>query len=192
VFFSLSGCQKKSSDGSSPADIPKDNSEELIKNLRILFNSDVGFALKGNFLGDTTQQVVTGTETMNKKEWGIRFHLIEVKQNKPEMKNETKLLDGSLKDCRVETISLPGTGYDMVYYNSLSYFMGSGGGEVFAYIIDFKRQKTYYAHLVSEQEKPVCLFLSDIDNQEVKKYLTDSFRKDYPGFKFTAKNPVLN
>jgi len=192
IIFSFAGCEKKTTNGGSPADSPKDNSEELIKGLRDLLNSDVGFALKGNFLGDSTQQVVTGTETMTKKEWGIRFHLIEIKENKPEKKNDTKLLDGSLKDCRVETISLPGAGYDMVFYNSLNYFMGSGGGEVFAYIIDFKKQKTYYAHLVSEPQKPVYLYLSDIDNQEVKKYLTESFKKDYPVVKITTRDPVLN
>ncbi len=31
------------------------------------------------------------------------------------------------------------TPYDLIYYNSLDYFLGSGGGEVYSYIIDFNK-----------------------------------------------------
>ena len=169
-----------------------ENSEELIKGLNSILNSEVNFALKGNFLGDSTSQVVSGTEVLTKKEWGIRFHLFEIKDNKPEKKNDTKLLDGSFKDCRVEKLNVSGFDHDLVYYNSLNYFMGNAGGEVFSYIIDFKDQKTYYAHLVSEPGKPIYLFLSVNNNQEIYLYFTSSFKKDFPSFKIASKDPVLN
>ena len=188
----IAGCEKKVGESPLPVNGNKDNSEELIKGLNSLLNSEVTFALKGNFMGDSTQQVVTGTEILNKKEWGIKFHLFEIKGNKPEKKDDSKLLDGSFKDCRVEKLNLPGNDHDLVYYNSLNYFMGSAGGEIFSYIIDFKGQKTYYAHLVSEPGKPVYLFLSINGNQEIYNYFISSFKKDFPVFKITSKDPVLN
>ena len=92
----------------------------------------------------------------------------------------------------MEKLNLPGVEHDLVYYTSLNYFMGSAGGEVFSYIIDFKDQKTYYAHLVSEPGKPVYLFLSVNNNQEIYLYFTSSFKKDFPAFKIASKDPVLN
>jgi len=192
LFFLFAGCEKKSGEIPQPVNNSKDNSEELIKGLNSILNSEVNFALKGNFLDDSTMQVVTGTEILTKKEWGIKFHLFEIKENKPEKKNDTKLLDGSFKDCRVDTINIPGIDHVLVYYNSLNYFMGSAGGEIFSYIIDFKEQKTYYAHLVTEPGKPVYLYLDVNNNHEVYLYFTSSFKKDFPTFKMAAKDPVLN
>jgi hypothetical protein len=188
----ISGCEKKNGDMAPPVNNNMDNSEELIKGLNSILKSEVNFALKGNFSGDSTQQVVTGTEILTKKEWGIKFHLFEVKDNKPEKKNDTKLLDGSFKDCRVEKLNISGIDNDLIYYNSLNYFMGSAGGEIFSYIIDFKIQKTYYAHLVSEPGKPVLLFLSGNNNQEINGYFTSTFKKDFPAFKIVSKDQVLN
>ncbi len=172
----LTGCGKKTAEQSPPVN-SKDNSEELIKGLNSILNSQVNFALKGNFMDDSTLQVVTGTEILTKKEWGIKFHIFNIKDNKPEKKNDTKLLDGSFKDCKVEKVNFAGFNYDFVYYNSLNYFMGSAGGEIFSYIIDFKSQKTYYAHLVSEPGKPVSLFLSSNNNPEMYNYFISLFKK---------------
>jgi hypothetical protein len=69
--------------------------------------------------------------------------------------------------------------------------MGSSSGEVFAYLIDFKTQKTFYAHLVSETGKPEFLYISETDNQEIRKYFFDNFRKDYPSFKLISKDRIL-
>jgi hypothetical protein len=75
-----------------------------------------------------------------------------------------------------------------MYYNSQDYFLGSGGGEVFSYIIDFNNKKTYYAHLFSEGKK-VSLFLSvNIDIPEIKDFFTSAFKKDYPGLVLVTKD----
>jgi hypothetical protein len=70
--------------------------------------------------------------------------------------------------------------------------MGSNSGEVFSYLIDFKTQKTYYAHFVSEPRTPGYLYISEGDNPEIRKYFIDIFRKDYPAFKITLKDRILN
>ena len=75
-----------------------------------------------------------------------------------------------------------------MYYNSQDYFLGSSEGEVFSYIIDFKNQKTFYAHLFIEKEK-ISLFLSDnIDNREIKDFFVANFKRDYPNLQIVSKD----
>jgi hypothetical protein len=187
----LTGCEKKASD-QAPVTINPiyNNYNTLLNEVKILLHADDGIVLLGNFKGDTTRQAAA-VITVNKKDEKISFNLIEIKDNKLEKKDETKPLDGSLKECKIEKINLPGIANDLFYYNSQIYFMGSSSGEVFAYLIDFKTQKTYYAHLVSEPGKPEFLYISETDNQEIRKYFFDNFRKDYPSFKLISKDRIL-
>jgi hypothetical protein len=67
--------------------------------------------------------------------------------------------------------------------------MGSGGGEVFSYIIDFNKKETFYAHLVAEPEKPVYLYLSgNINNPEIKNFFIGNFKRDYPSPTLISKD----
>jgi hypothetical protein len=189
IFFA--GCQKKSSDQIPVNSKPFYNYNTLLIKVKSLLNTEDGKVLMGNFKGDTTQQVAALID-VNKKLEKISFNLIEIKDTVFEKKFETQPLQGALKGCKVEKINLPGITYDLIYYNSQIYFMGSNSGEVFAYLIDFKTQKTYYAHLVSEPRKPEYLYISDAESKEIRKYFIDNFRKDYPAFKITPKDRVLN
>ncbi len=187
----VSGCTKKTSDQSPVVQQLNNNSENLLKDVNALLHTEASHIVMGNFTGDSTRQVAAIVE-INKKEEKISFCLIEIKDAKLEKKNETQPLDGSLKDCKIEKINLPGISNDLVYYNSQIYFMGSNSGEVFSYLVDFKTQKTYYAHLVSEPRKPEYLYMSKTDNPEIRKYFIDIFRKDYPAFKITSKDRIIN
>ena len=191
LIISLSGCLKKTVEPPPVAVKPFYNYDALLNKVKGLLNVDNGVVLLGNFTGDTTQQA-SAVIDFNKKEEKISFNLIEIKDTIFEKKFETQPLEGSLKDCKIEKVNLAGIANDLVYYNSQIYFMGSNSGEVFSYLIDFKTQKTYYAHLVSEPGKPENLYISETDNQEIRKYFIDNFRKDYPAFKITSKDRVLN
>jgi hypothetical protein len=187
----LTGCQKKAPDQEPVTIKPFNNYDTLLNEVKGLFHTDDGIVLPGNFKGDNTQQAAA-LIYVNKKEEKINFNLIEIKDNKLEKKDETKPLDGSLKGCKLEKINLQGMNNDLIYYNSEGYFMGSSDGEVYAYIIDFKTPKTYYAHLVSQSRRPVQLYISDTENKVISKYFIDSFKKDYPTIKLTARDPVFN
>jgi hypothetical protein len=191
VIIFISGCEKKSSDQSPEIQKLNNNSETLVKDVKSLLHTDASVILMGNFTGDSTRQVAAVID-VNKREEKISFNLIEIKNDKVEKRNESQPLEGSLKDCKIEKINLPGIDNDLIYYNSQIFFMGSSSGEVFAYVIDFKTQKTYNAHLVSEPRKPDLLYISETDNQEVRKFFIDSFRKDYPTIKLTIKDRVIN
>lgn len=191
LIIFISGCGKKSSDQSPVIQQLNNNSETLSKDVNALLHTEASVIVRGNFTGDSTLQVAAAID-VNKKEEKISFNLIEIKDTKLKKKDETQPLEGSLKDCKIEKINLPGVSNDLIYYNSQIYFMGSNSGEVFAYIIDFKNQKTYYAHLVSEPGKPEVLYISESDNQEIRNYFIDYFRKDYPAFKLSTKDRILN
>jgi hypothetical protein len=187
----LSGCQKKTIEEAPVVIKSFYNYASLSKEVDSLLQKDESIILVGNFAGDTTQQAAALVYT-NKKEGKLSFNLIGIKDNKFEKRYESGPVDGSLKDCKIEKINLPGIENDLIYYNSEAYFMGSSNGEVYAYIVDFKTPKTYYAHLVSQPRKPVQLYISDTSNKEISKYFLDSFRKDYPTIKLTARDPVFN
>jgi len=187
----LTGCQKKAAEQTPVTVKSFYNYDTLLNEVKNLLHADDGVALLGNFKGDTTQQAAA-VIYVNKKLEKISFNLFEIMDTKLEKKDETQPLIGSLKDCKIEKINLPGVSNDLIYYNSQIYFMGSNGGEVFSYLVDFKAQKTYYAHLVSEPRKPEFLYISETDNQEVRKYFIDNFRKDYSAFKITPKDRIIN
>ena len=187
----LTGCQKKASDQIPVNAKPFYDYNTLLHKAKNLLNAEDGLVLLGNFKGDTTQQAAA-VINVNKIEEKISFNLIEIKDTIFEKKFETQPLQGSLKGCKVAKINLPGVGNDLIYYNSQIYFMGSNSGEVYSYLIDFKIQKTYYAHFVSEPRRPEYLYISEKDNPEIRKYFIDIFRKDYPAFKIIPKDRILN
>lgn len=153
---------------------------------------DIKFYLRGNFASDSANNIAAGTEVMNKKEWGIKFYLFKTSKDSLQKIYETALLEGSFKESKVDKMSLPDSNHDYLYYNSLNYFMGSAGGEVLAYIIDLQGEKIYYAHLVSEPDGKVNLFISHGGNPVVSSFFKDLFKKDYPTLKITSKDPVLD
>ncbi|MFZ0456027.1 MAG: hypothetical protein WCE54_02425 [Ignavibacteriaceae bacterium] len=153
-----------------------------------ILGPEVKFAYKGNFDKDSVIEIAAGTEIENKKEWGIQFYLLKFEQNKLEKTFQTNLLKGSFKESLTKKIEFPAFDYELMYYNSQDYFLGSGGGEIFSYIIDFKNQKTFYAHLFLEKEK-ISLFLSDnIDNPDIKNFFIANFKRDYPNLQIVSKD----
>ena len=121
-----------------------------------------------------------------------KFILLELADNQLKKTFESELLDGSFKGCLVKKIKFPKMNYDLIYYNSQDYFWGSGGGEVFSYLINFAENKTYYTHLFSESRKPAELFLSkNITDSEIRKFFISNFKKDYPDLKLASEDVSL-
>lgn len=153
-----------------------------------ILGPDLKFAYKGNFDKDSVDEIAAGTEVENKSEWGIQFYLLKFEKNKFEKTFQTNLLKGSFKESLTKKIEFPSFDYELMYYNSQDYFLGSGGGEVFSYIIDFKNQHTFYAHLFIEKEK-ISLYLSNnMDNSEIKNFFIANFKRDYPNLQIVSKD----
>ena len=153
-----------------------------LREAKSLLGDNARITFIGNFDKDDIEEIVAGSEISTKDEWGIKFTSININSEKPEKIFETRLLEGSIEESRIEKLNLSSKDYDLLYYNSLDFFMGSGGGEVFCYIIDFNEKEAYYAHLVADNKK-VSLYLSDnIKNDDVRQFFLNTFKRDFPTY----------
>ncbi|MDP2366600.1 MAG: hypothetical protein Q8M94_22830 [Ignavibacteria bacterium] len=168
------------------------NKNQVLEVVKKHFNKDVDIAFGGMFDETGKQLIAIGREINNSDDWGIKFAFIEKSEDEFELKYETDLLEGSLKECFVDKIKFASIDYDLVYFNSQGYFLGSGGGEVFSYIVDLENKQVYYAHLVIESEISPSLFISDnTNNKELINFFTMTFKKDYPGLKLVDDDIVV-
>jgi hypothetical protein len=166
--------------------------EASLKEARKMLGNDVRIAVSGNFDEDTTKEIAAGTEINKPDQWGIQFHLLKPKDNKLEEVFSTAVLEGSFTDAMVRKEKLPTENHDMIYYNSLDYYLGSGGGEVFAYLIDPYRKQTYYSHLFTEKGSRISLYLSENITPEIKNFFLGVFKKDYPNLQLVDKDIDLD
>lgn len=195
VLFSLFfySCGEKKQD-TNQTEINKNynNPSYVLTQAKNILGDDVKETFKGRFDRDSVIEVIAGTEISNKTEWGIRFYFLKMKDGELTKVWQTDLLQGSFKGSLCDKIKFPSFDHELVYYNSKGFFLGSGGGEVFTYIINFQDNKTYYAHLVDEQGKPVSLFVSDnIDVPEIHNFFVSIFKRDYPTLNIVNKDIQL-
>ncbi len=189
VFIFIVSCSDKQE--KIPA-IEYENKTKVLEVVKKHFNKDVEIAFGGMFDETGKQLIAIGREINNSQDWGIKFTFIEKSGNEFETMYETELLDGSFKECFVDKIKFASINYDLVYFNSQGYFLGSGGGEVFSYIIDLENKQVYYAHLVFESEISISLFISDNTvNKELINFFTLTFKKDYPQLKKVDDDIVI-
>ncbi len=192
LIFSLilSSCGEKKGTPENKAAL---NTPEAIMNgAKKVLGNDVQITVAGNFNKDTTKQFAAGTEINKPDEWGIRFYLLNQDSSALTKVDSTALLEGSFTDAVVRKEKLLSQDYDMIYYNSLDYYLGSGGGEVFAYLVDFSEDQTFYAHLFTEKGSRISLFISDNTIPEAKNYFLGVFKKDYPDLRIVDKDIDLD
>jgi hypothetical protein len=169
-----------------------ENKIQVLDAVKKHYNKETQIALGGLFDETGKQFIATGWEINNSDEWGIKFVFLEKSENEFISKYETEVLDGSFKESLVDKIKFSSIDYDLVYFNSQGYFMGSGGGEIFSYIVDFENKQVYYAHLVVESESSTSLFISEnTQNKELINFFTLTFKKDHPGLKIVEDDIVV-
>ena len=169
-----------------------ENKVQVLDVVKKYFNKDTQVAFSGMFDETGKRFILAGWEINNNDEWGIKFAFIEQSGNDFITKYETDLLDGSFKESLADKIKFSSFDYDLVYYNSQGYFMGSGGGEVISYIVDFENKQVYYAHFVAETETTANLFISDNTiNKELVNFFTATFKKDYPSLKIVEDDIIV-
>lgn len=170
-----------------------ENKVQVLEAVKKHFNKETQAAFGGMFDETGKQFIAAGWEINNSDDWGIKFAFLERSEDEFVSKYETELLDGSFKESFVDKIKFSSIDYDLVYYNSQSYFMGSGGGEVFSYIVDMENKQVYYSHLVVESPTSTYLFISDnTENKELINFFTLNFKKDYPGLQIVNDDIVVD
>lgn len=187
----LFSCNEKEKE--TPENKPDLNSPEaVLKEAKKVVGNDAQITVAGHYDQDTTKEFAVGTEINKPDVWGIRFYLLKKEGSGLKADDSTGLLEGSFTDALVRKEKLASSDYDMLYYNSLDYYLGSGGGEVFAYMVDFREKQTYYAHLFTEKGSRISLFISDNTTPEVKNYFLSVFKKDYPNLRIVVKDIDLD
>jgi hypothetical protein len=169
-----------------------ENKSQVLDIVKKHYNKDTQIAFGGLFDQTGKQFIVAGFEINDPDEWGIKFVFLEKSGNEFLSKYETELLNGSFKESFVDKIKLSSIDYDLVYYNSQGYFIGSGGGEVFSYLVDLENMQVYYAHLIVESESSTSLFISEnTQNKELINFFTLTFKKDYPNLKIVNDDIIV-
>lgn len=184
IFVILSSCGKKDEkpvDLNDPAAVQRIVGEILPKEAR--------FSTSGHFTSDKILSIVAGTETDTKNIQGISFILIDKKDDEYKVDFRTHILDGSFEKCLVDKIKLSSLGGEMIYYNSKDYFIGTSGGDIYSYIIDFRNKEVYSAHLVSGKTKRALLYLSgNVTDKLLRTFFVSYFKKDYPSLQVTQSD----
>lgn len=168
------------------------NPEQLLKFSKQKICEDVEKVIYDFFEIDSVRKIAAGVEIFTEEEWGIKFAFYKTIKDTVQLVYETKLLDGSMKESEFSAIKL-NKDYYYLYYNSGSYFLGSGGGEIMAYLIDLPERQVFYAHLFIIPNKPVSLFLSpNIKDEKLKDYFLKLFKNEYPDLKIVTTDVKFN
>lgn len=188
LFINCSGKKEKP--------IPKFNFEDKNQVLEIVknhFDKDISLVFIGNFNDNNSLSVVACAEKMDSINWGIKFyHLIQTK-NQIDCEYETDILNGSLKESMIDKIKIADKPYELLYYNSMNFFMGTGGGEIYSYIIDFNDKQLFYAHFVNDVDYPSSLFISENTKDiKLRNFIISNFKRDYPNLKIVDKEIKLD
>lgn len=182
-----------SDDDSGPPKVMPDynNPEVILSEAKKILGNGVGFAFKGFFLPDTGVQIAAGVEIETKDQWGIKFYLLKLNKYKLEKVYESELLQGSFREAMIKKFKFPDFTNELIYYNSQDYFLGSGGGEVFSYVINFEEKQVYYAHLFSDTKLGISLFISENVGDNLRNFFTSNFRRDFRDLKIAIKDVDL-
>ena len=155
---------------------------KVVRNIahRVL-DENIRFTTAGNFTSDSTISIVAGVEASGRNQFGIQFKLLERVDGEFTLVYSTPVLNGSFDKCIVNKMKLYRYPGEMIYYNSKDFYMGTGGGEVYLYVINFSHKQVYYAHFVVEEHAGAALYLSEnVEEPILKKFFINYFKKDYP------------
>lgn len=189
MVFVVISCADK---GEKVPVIDYNNKAQLLEVVKKHYNPNAVFAAGGIFDDSGKQMIAVGVEVENKEDWGIKFVLLQSVDEYLTVKFESEILDGSFKESFIDKIKFSSFDNELLYYNSQSYFMGSGGGEIFSYIVNFNEKEIYYAHLVVEPNSINSLFISEnTENKEIKNFFTMTFKKDYPTLKIVTDDIIF-
>ncbi len=188
VVLLFSSCSE-SDKGPKEIIVDFNNEEYVMQVTKKVTGEKTNFAFAGLFSIDTSIQIIAGVEFETSDEWGIKFYHLMMKDENLEIIFETELLDGSFNESLVKKIKFPHLNYELLYYNSQNYFLGSGGGEIISYITDFQKKEIYYARFFFDRKRNASIFLSEnITNEEIKNFFMSVFKKDYPELKVSIED----
>ncbi|HPI38023.1 MAG TPA: hypothetical protein PK397_08785 [Ignavibacteriaceae bacterium] len=188
----LAGCENVFNSKNPHSKPDFNDPEELLNFAKQEVGDSVEAVVYDFFDVDSVRKVAVGIEVLNDEEWGIRFAFYKEYKDTLLLVYKTELLDGSMNESEFKAVKID-KDYNYLYYNSKSYFLGSGGGEIMAYLVDLPDRQVYYSHLFMIPNKPVSLYLSkNIKQDSIKDYFIALFKNDYPELKIVSTDVKLS
>lgn len=189
--FTFFSCSKKNE---KPKPVKDYNKPEVVQQeAKKYLGNDVAFSYRGSFDSDHKVEIAAGKEITEKNFAGIKFYLLkQTDEDTFAVAFESGLLNGSFRQSLTKKIKFPQYNYELLYYNSQDYYMGSAGGEIYSYIVDFSLRNVYFAHLVVSKAGPDLFLSSNIKDPDLKNFYISYFKKDYPNLKLLSKDVSLS
>lgn len=186
--FIFASCKSGNSDETNKANDPSAGAAEQAADLadaKKIYGESAVNVIRGHFSSDPSALDMTAMlEISSDTTFGIEFAHLRRTDGSVKEVFKTKMLDGSFNESKTKKMNLPGISNDLVYYNSQDYYLGSGGGDIYAYIVDFASKEIYSAHFFSYETKPTSLYISpNTTNEEVKNFFINEFKALFPELK---------
>ncbi len=184
----FSSCKSENKEDLNKANDPSAEAkyqQAALDQAKKLYGESVVNVIRGHFMSDSTLLgTVALLEVSSDTLWGIEFAYLTGEGSSMQEAYKTKMLDGSFNESKSQIVKLPGYNHDLIYYNSQDYYLGSGGGDVYAYVIDFATKEIYSAHFFSYESKPTSLFISkNTSDENVKNFFVNEFKAVFPEVK---------
>lgn len=183
----MSGCGKgDKSEGQLV--VFKTDAEKIIEFVNNAYHCKEAKVLKGMYkpnydLYAVVYEINSGTD------FGIKFMLAHLHADSVIVDYTSNLVDGAVNQSVFETVKIPGANYDMAYYSSSDYFMGSGGGEMFTYVIDFNTSSIGYGHMfISVGGVPNFYIPATVKGQNIREYLIGRIKSDFSDIKVVSQD----
>lgn len=185
----LFGCRQDNPGNPAPAAPAASAQQLLLDRARATGGAETGIALRGTFSPADTTLFAAVKEVNTASAWGISFWFGSTDSLRPGMLWLSPLREGSLTQSSVALLRLPGYSYDLLSYNSGDYYMGSAGGEVYAYLVDYSLRAVYYAHLTMDKLDGITLYLAPAAMPPaVRAFFTKTFAEEFPGVRLVNRD----
>ncbi len=196
LFISLAivflfGCKSEREDpvkiisgGELESKFEKLEGNDLLNEASLLLGEDVFFASLDFYIDSKEKSLaVISTEKKNRTTYGVKFALVEFSDQLAEIKFSTDFLDGikETSDFGLKEFHEPNR--SLLFYNSRSSFVGSGGGELFLYLFEVKTGELFSFYFIEENQKiklELSENLKEIQNILLKDWLFTEGQKIIP------------
>jgi hypothetical protein len=126
----------------------------LLDEASLLLGEDVFYASLDYYTESSEKSLaVISTEVKSKTTYGVKFALIEFKDDIAELKFSTDFLDGIKETSDFGLKEISEINKTFLFYNSGSSFIGSAGGELFLYLFEIKKGELFTFYFIEEYNK---------------------------------------
>lgn len=138
--------------------------------------------LFGNFLDSTksTCAILLKMESKDLKNLSLAFIDTALINSENFVLYVTEPLEGDPENTELTSVTITGSKQSFLYFNTGDFLMGTGGGEVYHYLIDAAKEQIYPAHFIADKTNGFGLYLPPISRAaEIREFFHTKVSKQY-------------